>query len=300
MTFIMGITTIIEKDEIIVTVLMPVFNGEKYLVQAIDSILSQTYKNFEFLIIDDGSTDKSIKIIKKYKDPRIRLVRNKKNIGLIKTLNKGLSLARGKYIARMDCDDISLPKRLEKQVRFMEQHPDIGVCGTALKLINKNVTWYYPTDPDFFKCKLLFTCCIAHPTVMFRKSVIENMKYRKYEHAEDYYLWVTLSEKTKMATLPDVLLKYRLHPNQISKKYNIQQQINSHSIILEQLKRLNIIPTAQEFWIHLRLADNKMQSTELAQRWCEKILEKNKKTNIYNQDVLQEFLDNVLRKEVIF
>ncbi|PLT27789.1 glycosyltransferase family 2 protein [Peribacillus deserti] len=289
-----------EKGEIKVTVLMPVFNGEKYLKQAIDSILSQTYKNFEFLIIDDGSKDKSIKIIKKYKDPRIRLVRNKKNIGLIKTLNKGLSLSRGKYIARMDCDDISLPERLEKQVEFMEQHPDIGVCGTALELIDKEVKWYYPTDPDYLKCKLLFICCIPHPTVMFRKKVLENIKYRKYEHAEDYYLWVALSEKTKLVTLPEVLLKYRQHPNQVSNKFSIKQHLNSHRIILEQLERLNITPTEQEFWIHLRLADNMMQTTELAQRWCEKILEKNKETNIYNQDALQELLEKVLRKEVIF
>jgi len=289
-----------ENGEIIVTVLMPVFNGGKYLKKAIDSILNQTYKNFEFLIIDDGSTDNSIKIIKMYKDPRLRLVRNKKNIGLIKTLNKGLSLAKGKYIARMDCDDVSLPKRLEEQIKFMDQNPDIGVCGTASKPIGKKVKWYYPTDPDYLKCKLLFTCCISHPTVMFRKNVLEKVEYSKYKHAEDYYLWVTLSNKTKLVTLPEVLLKYRQHPNQVSNKFNIQQSINSHRIILEQLTRLNITPTDLEFWIHLRLADNKMQSTELAQRWCEKILEKNKETNIYNQDVLQVFLEKVLRKEVIF
>lgn len=276
---------------------MPVFNGEKYLTQAINSILRQTYQNFEFLIIDDGSTDKSIKIIKAFKDPRIRLVRNKKNFGLIKTLNKGISLARGEYIARMDCDDVSLSKRLEKQVEFMDQHPDIGVCGTAVKLIGNKVKWYFPADHDHLKCQLLFTNTIAHPTTMIRKKVLNNIKYEKYEHAEDYHLWVTLSNKTKLTNLPEVLLKYRQHPKQVSNKFKSKQQATTQRIILDQLNRLNITPTDQEFSIHLRLLDdNEIQSTELAKRWCEKILNKNKETNIYNQEVLEKFLDNIMKR----
>ncbi|WP_053362684.1 glycosyltransferase family 2 protein [Bacillus sp. FJAT-27251] len=286
-----------EIQQIKVTVLMPVFNGEKYLKQAIKSILRQTYKNFEFLIIDDGSTDKSVKIIKTYKDPRIRLVRNKKNIGLIKTLNKGLSLARGEYIARMDCDDISLPKRLEKQVEFMDQHPDIGVCGTAVKLIGKKVKWQFPSDPDHIKCQLLFANTIAHPTAMIRKKVLNNIKYEKYAHAEDYHLWVTLSNKTKLTNLPEILLKYRQHSKQVSNKFNRKQQATAKRIVLEQLKRLNITPTDQELSIHLHLlAGNGIQSTESAKQWCEKILNKNKETNIYNQDVLEKFFSNIIQK----
>ena len=117
-----------------VTVLMPVYNGEKYLKEAITSILLQTFDDFEFLIINDGSSDASVDIIQSFRDPRIRLVHNDTNIGLIATLNKGLKLAHGKYVARMDQDDISLPRRLEKQTYFMDNNPDVGVCGTWIKL----------------------------------------------------------------------------------------------------------------------------------------------------------------------
>jgi glycosyltransferase involved in cell wall biosynthesis len=282
-----------------VTVLMPVFNGERYLIEAMDSIISQTYKNFEFLIIDDGSTDNSVKIINEYDDSRIRLIHNTENIGLIETLNKGISLATGTYIARMDCDDISLPERLEKQVRYMEQHPDIGVCGTALKLIDQNVEWHFAMDHDFLKCKLLFTNNIAHPTVMIRKKVLENIKYEKYEHAEDYHLWVTLSDKTKLANLPEVLLKYRQHPNQISNKFYRKQQATASRIMLKQINKLNITPTDLEFSIHLRLLSNKkVQSSDMAKQWCKKILEKNSEIKIYNQDVLKPFLENIVQRKL--
>jgi len=113
-----------------VTVLMPVYNGEKYLNEAIDSILGQTFKDFKFLIINDGSTDGTADILKSYKDSRIKVTNNEKNIGLTKSLNKGLKMAKSEYIARMDADDISLPTRLQKQVEFMDSHPKVGVCGT--------------------------------------------------------------------------------------------------------------------------------------------------------------------------
>jgi glycosyltransferase involved in cell wall biosynthesis len=119
-----------------VTVLMSVYNGEEHLREAIDSILNQTYKNFEFLIIDDGSTDGSVNIIRSYLDPRIRLIKNKKNIGITRSLNKGLKLARGEYIARMDDDDIAFPERLEKQVRFLNEHVNVGLVGGSDITIN--------------------------------------------------------------------------------------------------------------------------------------------------------------------
>ena len=121
-----------------VTVLMSVYNGEKYLQEAIDSILEQTFKDFEFLIINDGSTDKTGEILESYHDLRIKIINNEKNIGLTKSLNKGLKLARGEYIARQDADDISMPERLEKEVEFLETHQDYAVVGAFAKIINKN------------------------------------------------------------------------------------------------------------------------------------------------------------------
>ena len=116
----------------LISVILPAYNAERFLEEAIDSILAQTYKNFELIVLNDGSTDRTEEIILSYNDPRIRYIKNESNLKLIKTLNKGIALARGKYIARMDADDISLPTRFEKEIEFMEIHPDIGVCSSKV------------------------------------------------------------------------------------------------------------------------------------------------------------------------
>ena len=134
-----------------ITVLMPVYNGEKYLKESIESILKQTFRDFEFLIINDTSTDESEKIIRSFKDSRIKLIKNEKNIGLTKSLNKGLDLAKGEYMARMDADDISLPKRLEIQVAFMDKNPKIGVIGAWAKVIGESNKKYIKTYSNFEK-----------------------------------------------------------------------------------------------------------------------------------------------------
>jgi glycosyltransferase involved in cell wall biosynthesis len=200
---------------------MPVYNGATYLNEAIDSILKQTFSDFEFIISDDGSTDDSVKIIKSYDDNRIRLVENKNNIGQSETLNKGINLARGKYIARMDQDDISMPERLKKQLDFMENNSDVGVCGSWLQLIGKyKGIAESETEDDLIKIKLLTNQNLAHPAVMIRKSTL--VKYQlnydpTFTVAMDYDLWVRMFEYCSFANLPEPLLKYRTHKNQKSK-----------------------------------------------------------------------------------
>ncbi|NHJ46179.1 MAG: glycosyltransferase family 2 protein, partial [Asgard group archaeon] len=146
------------SSKIKVTVLMSVFNGEKYLREAIDSVLHQTFTDFEFLIINDGSTDNSVEIINSYDDERIHLVHNEQNIGLAASLNKGINLARGEYIARMDCDDINHQTRLEKQVKFMDKNPDIGLLSSANRFIQDdkilNLVDRFPTDHHTLKAFL--------------------------------------------------------------------------------------------------------------------------------------------------
>ena len=207
----------------LVTVLMPVYNGEKYLEEAIKSILNQTFKDFEFLIINDGSTDNSVKIIESFNDPRLRLIHNESNLGLIKTLNKGLKLSNGKYIARMDCDDISLPKRLSIQVRFMEKHQEIGVCGSWVKIIGLEQSFInkYPQKHKEARAYLLFNTPFAHPAVVVRKELVQKyqLEYNEnYKHAEDYELWSRIIDYTKISNIPKVLLHYRMHPESASKK----------------------------------------------------------------------------------
>lgn len=219
-----------------VTVLMSVYNGEKYLNEAIDSILSQTYTDFEFLIIDDGSTDRTSDILNSYDDPRIRIVTNKENIGLTKSLNRGLKLSQGEYIARMDADDISLPERFEKQISFLEHHSDVVLVGTAKWIIDKKGNVLYgdtpPLEPSYRN--LLNSNQIVHGSVMIRRDIL--LEYNGYDErfrkCQDYALWLQISKKYRLYNIPQFLYKLRLHDNNIS-------QINDESILYYLLaKRL--------------------------------------------------------------
>ena len=234
-----------------VTVLMPVYNGEKYLREAIDSILNQTFTDFEFLIIDDGSTDNSLKIINSYQDSRIYLVQNFTNQGLAYSLNFGITVAKGKYIARMDCDDISVLKRLEIQVNFLDNNPNIGILGSYFILIsNENKKKYIKTVPisDLeIRYKCLFESPFGHPTVMLRHEIFtkNSLAYdTRLNPIEDYELWTKMLDYTKGANIKIPLVYYRLHSQSISHKYK-EDQIKNHILvsfinIKKQLPELNI------------------------------------------------------------
>jgi len=219
-----------------VTVLMSVYNGERYLNEAVDSILTQTFRDFEFLIIDDASTDRTPEILRGYDDQRIRIVTNEENLGLTKSLNKGLALARGEYVARMDADDISVPERLEKQVLFLEKNSDIGVLGTAVQYIDEFgkpsqiIKW--PQRDSLIKWQLCFMDPIAHPSVIVRRKLLmDGGGYNeKIIFAQDYDLWVRLSPRTRFENHKDVLVYLRKTKENISfTKYN-EQKMFSHLI----------------------------------------------------------------------
>ncbi len=194
---------------------MPVYNGENYLSEAILSILNQTFSAFEYLIIDDGSTDNTWEILNSFFDHRIRIEKNKQNIGITKTLNRGLQLARGNYIARMDADDIFFPERLQRQKTFLDENVNIAMVGSWIEKIDKAgrkiETITFPIDPYLLSWRLLHTNTFVHSAVMFRKDAVlciggysENYKY-----AEDYDLWSRLSTRWEIANLPIVLVKWR-------------------------------------------------------------------------------------------
>lgn len=225
-----------------VTVLMPVYNGEDHLSEAIKSILNQTYKEFELLIINDGSTDKSEEIIKGFNDERIKYVVNNKNIGLIKTLNKGLGLINSEYIARMDADDISLPTRLEKQIKFMDQNQDIAVSGTSILVFNnKGIVRkeIVSSDPKVIRTRLLFYPALMHPTVIIRKRIIDKGKFtynEAHKSVEDFGLWQKMSVNYNLSNIPEILLKYRINDagiTQLAKK-DINKQDFMHTLVYKQ------------------------------------------------------------------
>lgn len=225
-----------------VSVIMPVYNAEKFLKEAIDSILVQTFSSFELLVIDDGSTDDSCKIILGYKDSRIRFLRNEKNIGLIHTLNKGINESKGEYIARMDADDVSRADRMLKQVYFLESNPSYGMVGSWCSIINSSKKIEYHTSHASLQFALLNYCCFVHPSVMLRKSVLTENQLSfdsHFVHSEDYELWTRLLTKTKAANLPDYLLSYREHEHQISSIYREEQLAMTSDVIRNYLKRLD-------------------------------------------------------------
>jgi len=277
----------------IVTVLMPVYNGAKYLSEAIDSILNQTFEDFEFLIIDDGSTDDSLEFIKSYDDHRMRLVVNDKNIGQTATLNKGLELAVGKYIARMDQDDISLPFRLEKQIKFMEENSEIGISGTSLQTIgfNTNEIYSYAAEHSDIILNLFFhEPFIGHPTViMNRHCIIENELFydERYVHVSDYELWSRALHFVKLANINEVLLYYRINPNQATQKHRNYNLRYESKVIINQLINLDIIASNHYQNLHLKLVNNDYKDLRLTELldilvWIIKLLQKNIAKGVYD------------------
>ncbi len=228
-----------------ISVIMTAYNTEKYIKEAIESILNQTFKDFEFIIVDDGSTDNTRLIIEEYakKDRRIKILYNKKNLGIVKSLNKAIAIAKGKYIARMDSDDVSKLNRLEKQFVFMESNPKVGVCGTNFILINekgKIIGWKsFPETNE--KCKKAFFFCnpFAHNTVMLRKECFDIFGYynNDFLYAEDLELWMRFGQKYKLYNLQKYLVYYRVHAiNSIFKnqKQMIKATLKARKIALKK------------------------------------------------------------------
>ncbi len=195
-----------------ITVLMPVYNAERFLTDAINSILNQTFADFEFLIIDDCSTDNSVNIIKSYNDSRIRFYQNGQNLGISPTLNKGIDLATTELIARMDSDDISHPERLQKQYYFILANPDGALFSCLTRIVGQDNQFIRQDDFNsvFYYYNLTFICWIYHSTVIFRKTAAQEVNMYSVPYAEDFELFWQLSRKYKIYNVPEVLLDYRI------------------------------------------------------------------------------------------
>jgi glycosyltransferase involved in cell wall biosynthesis len=208
----------------LVSVVLPVYNCPDYIGEAIKSILDQTFKYFEFIIIDDGSTDNTSEVIQTFNDPRIHFFRQQ-NQGLAATLNRGIEMAHGKYIARQDQDDISLPERLEKQVIYLDSHPECGMVGTWAEIwVEKEKTrqvHQHPSDNKTLQYELLFDNPFVHSSMMLRKSVLDKVgRYsidRKRQPPEDYELWSRIARHFQVANIPEILQVYRDTPGSMSK-----------------------------------------------------------------------------------
>jgi glycosyltransferase involved in cell wall biosynthesis len=224
----------------LISVIMPVYNGEKYLNEAVESILGQSFADFELIVIDDGSTDGSAAILESFcqNDVRVIIRQHSQNQGITVALNTGLALARGKYIARMDADDISLSERFEKQVAFLEKHPEIDVIGSAVQMINergqKIGVLPSPLDDLAIRWKGLFSASFLHPTVMLRHSVLieHNIRYRvSRNQPEDFDFFTQLLEHARGANLPEPLLLYRVHSNSLTSQF-LKDKLSTKAVLI--------------------------------------------------------------------
>jgi glycosyltransferase involved in cell wall biosynthesis len=220
----------------LITVLMPVYNSAKHLAKAIDSVLSQTFPDFEFLIIDDGSSDDSVSIIKSYSDPRIRFCQNEKNKGISATLNKGIELASAEWIARMDADDICLPDRLEKQFAFIQSHPDGSLYSCYVEVMSEEeepikIERFHPNDYFY---NLTFSFWMYHPSLVYRRDAVKSIGMYTVAYAEDYELVWQLSRRFKMYIQPEVLLKYRVSSQSL---WQVTRKKEYREALIQQIRR---------------------------------------------------------------
>jgi len=222
---------------------MTFYNANKYIQEAIQSILDQDFTDFELLLIDDGSTDNSALLVEEFTDPRIRMLHNEENSGPAYSSNRGFALSQGVYIARMDADDISLPQRLSRQVKFMDSNQHIGICGSSIRYCgHKSGTMRCTCDTDAIKATLFWNTAFAHPSVIIRRAMLEQYKLKYnplYRYgAMDYDLFNEASHCFPMANLPDVMLKYRVNSQSISCKQATVQFDNSMTIIKNNFLRI--------------------------------------------------------------
>lgn len=284
----------------LVTIIMTVYNSEIFLEKAIKSILNQTYKKFEFLIIDDGSTDKSLEIIKKFKDKRIIILKNAQNMGLIYSLNRGIKESKGKYIVRMDSDDICIHNRIEKQIEYLEKNQDIAVLGSNAEMFVSKYPFIkkrteLPRDSETIKCRLLFESCFIHPSIVIRKEILDtyNLEYEKENYGvEDYGLWNEFSKlnKFKMENMKENLIKYRIVSSgitQVANKNLTQRIIRMNKIYSEVLEKLNFNKSQKQLQIHseislVNILKEFQYSLKEKEEWLEILKRENEILKIYN------------------
>lgn len=286
----------------VITVLMPVYNSEQLVRAAINSIIKQSFDDFEFLIIDDGSTDNTVGFVESNSDKRIRLIKNEENRGVAWTLNHGLRLARGKYIARMDADDICHHDRLKRQFHFMENNPNVGVAGTWVRYFGDqlSVVERTPSGPDVVKAFMLFDNPLYHPSIMIRKSCLEeyNLEYNpSFNRSEDFELWLRAVEHFDIDNIEKPLLKFRCHDSSVTSTASEVMKKQACDLLKRGLEKLKISVSDDELLFHYVVAKGfRMKSTEellKAERWLTKLVKRNDQLQIYEPKAFYKVVEMI-------
>lgn len=260
-----------------VSIILPVYNGASHLAECINSVLHQTYPDFELLVLDDGSTDESVSIAEAFSDPRVRVIPCEHNF--ISTLNRGIDESKGQYIARIDCDDLMFPTRLQKQIDVMEHHTNISVCSTYAQTFgaSNQIIGYGTGIVKNPLATFLLGNFVIHPSVMLRKSFLTThfLRYKKYPYAEDYRLWIDVSiAKGSFYVISEPLIKYNINNSQVSQKYYAVQRETALRIQQETLELL--------------LKQNKTQPV-LLNSLCENLIDLNQHELVDSDEIFMLF-----------
>lgn len=286
----------------LVSVNMAAYNAGPYIGEAIQSVIGQTYQNWELIIVNDCSTDNTLEEINKFNDPRIRVFHNEQNEGIVYTRNRALHYSQGKYVSVLDADDVYLSAKLQTQVDFLEQRPDYAMVGSAFRFLyqetntlSKVICWY--AKAEYFPAILLFNNFFVHSSTMFRTHLAKDILYKPLVKGcapgEEYQLFVEFTRTYKIYNINNELMYYRQHPVSISKVR--EDKINEYIdiIVLNQLKRVGISPSADELKLHksIRFAFDHLTTKEIRsiKKWLHFLLKKNKEYKVYDR-YFEEYL----------
>lgn len=286
-----------------VTVFIPVHNREHYITTAVDSILAQTFENFELLIVDDGSTDATLDVLSRYQDPRLRVECNPRNLGIPATRNRGLELARGDYIALLDSDDKSWPNRLARQVETLDRHPELCQIGSACDFMDdqgkrlKRVR-RQPLAADDVAASLAFYCALTNRTVMARTAILRDYRYREdFPRCQDYELHQRLSGTQRMANLADILVCGREHGGRFTRQTDALGRDRKREVCRRALVETGLAPSEEDLERHYALARPKKLGAALDEEyldWAEQWLARLDTANRHSQRYVPDALARVM------
>ncbi len=288
-----------------ISIVMSVFNNEADVGEAIESMLNQSFSEFELIIINDASTDNSAAIIEKFSqsDDRIIVLHNEENLKLAASLNRGIQLARGAFIARMDADDVSLPNRLKTQFEYMQTHADVAVCGAWVELYeDSRVVWKTNVTAEKANCAAFFESCFHHPTVMIRKTVLDQLGGydESVQFAQDCHLWSRLAfdHQQVLHNIPQVLLRYRSHPEKSRDQYRLDQYDKATELRQKNLRRLNMGATDEAYqWHDILCCAKTLSSKEQFQSlltWIDQLESANRSVGLLSVGAFAEELNRKL------
>jgi len=284
------------------TAIMPVYNREEYLKDTIDSVLNQSFADFEFIIVDDGSSDRSVQIIKSYNDPRIKLLINETNRGTSYSRNLAIDISRSKYIITIDSDDINLPQRFAKQIAYMDAHPAVGICGSWVKTIGETEggLWRCAVQPDIVHCRTLFEAVLCHPSTIIRRKYLDEYSLRysvELKRAQDWDLYCRGARHFQVVNIPEVLVYYRTrnYPKSSSDEDLISQKYYYfYEIDKRNFQALNLQPTQAEMLVHRRLGNLELKKDPAfvieANKWLNKLYSANQLAQVYPQSTFHQVL----------